>query len=366
MKELAPPGGIITDEWLEMVVVVSDDYRISYASPRFAQLLGLNAGEVTGKLCYQLLQRRESPCEDISPACPVSQVLHSGKACEGAHRCFQGQQTEGSYAIDCYPVRDKDGRAVQAISVVKSPGADPGRQKALGKMYRLAGMGELLDGVAHNLNTPLSAVVARAEMLGDRLRGLKQEMPQGKAAGDDAFVAKLDKSIRDAEVIVANALKLSDSIKNMMNKRLHEEEDTPQMISLNHLIKEELQFLEADMVFKHEITKACVLDESLPAVRGVYHHFSQSIIEIVRNILDSFNGSDRKELTITTRRDERAIHVEFSYTGLDRGQPCQTSDAMRLANVSALLQPYGAVLTVIRRPHDNRYTITIPCGGSGR
>ena len=149
-------------------------------------------------------------------------------------------------------------------------------------MYRLAGMGELLDGLAHNFNTPLSAVVARAEMLRDRLQGIKQETQTG--AADDPLLSKLDKSIRDAEVIVTNALKLSDNIKNMMNKRLHEDDDAPQMISLNQLIREDLQFLEADMKFKHEITKTCSLDESLPAVKGVYHHFSQSIIQIIRNI----------------------------------------------------------------------------------
>lgn len=243
---------------------------------------------------------------------------------------------------------------------------DPARQKVLDKMYRLAGMGELLDGVAHNLNTPLSAVMARAEMLVDRLRGLKQETPQGAAPAPEALTAKLDKSIRDAEVIVTNALKLADGIKNMMNKRLHEEEDAPQMISLNQLIKDELQFLEADMVFKHEITKTCTLDESLPAVRGIYYHFSQSLIEIVRAMLASLAGSDRKELTITTRRNDDTVLVEFNDTGLDGDRPGQDFSALRLASVSALLKPYGAALTVSRKPHDNRYILTIPCGNGGR
>ena len=230
-------------------------------------------------------------------------------------------------------------------------------------MYRLAGMGELLDGLAHNLNTPLSAVVARAEMLRDRLQGIKQETQTG--AADDALLAKLDKSIRDAEVIVTNALKLSDNIKNMMNKRLHEDDDAPQMISLNQLIREDLQFLEADMKFKHEITKTCSLDDSIPAIRGVYHHFSQCFIQIVRHVLDSFAGADKKELTITSRRDNSVILLEFRDTGPERGNACRAACAMRLAYVTELLKPYGAELTVVRSPNDNRHTISIPCKPAG-
>jgi signal transduction histidine kinase len=240
---------------------------------------------------------------------------------------------------------------------------EPAGQKALSKIYRLAGMGELLDGLAHNLNTPLSAVVARAEMLRDRLQGIKQEIQN--SAADDALISKLDKSIRDAEVIVTNALKLSDNIKNMMNKRLHEDEEAPQMISLNHLLKEELQFLEADMKFKHEITKTYSLEESLPAVKGVYHHFSQSIIQIIRNILDSLTGADKKELTITSRREDAAIHLEFRDTGLDLGNACRDSCAVRLATVTELLKPYGAILTVVRSPNNNLHTIRIPSAPAG-
>jgi C4-dicarboxylate-specific signal transduction histidine kinase len=200
-------------------------------------------------------------------------------------------------------------------------------------------------------------------MLRDRLQGLRQENQQGVA--DDALISRLDKCIRDAEVIVTNALKLSDNIKNMMNKRLHEDEDAPQMISINQLIREELQFLEADMKFKHEITKTCALDESLPAVKGVYHHFSQSIVQIIRNILDSLKSADKKELTITSKRDGSAIHLEFRDSGLDRGNSCNDSCAVRLENVTELLKPYGAILTVVRSPNNNLHTISIPCVPAG-
>ena len=49
------------------------------------------------------------------------------------------------------------------------------------RMYRFAAIGELFDGIAHNLNTPLSAVLARAEMLVERLKDQKKGEQKNKA-----------------------------------------------------------------------------------------------------------------------------------------------------------------------------------------
>ena len=164
---------------------------------------------------------------------------------------------------------------MQVLSILSTEQDANDTQSTLNLLYRLASIGNLLHGLAHNVNTPLSAVIARAEMLGERVKKLKEEQPTKTEKGDDTFNAKLDKCVRDAEVIVVNAMKISGIIRNMMNKRLQEEEDSPQMLNLSSLLREELQFLEADMTFKHEIQKTYNLDESPPLIKGVYYHFSQ-------------------------------------------------------------------------------------------
>jgi len=368
MKKLVPLFKTITNGPVEMVVIISPDYRVSYASPRVAQLAGIEGEDIRGKFCYQLLQQREEPCEDAAFPCPLRQVVNSGDVCVTSQDYLRAGRGEGTLAVNCYPLRGSDDEIAHVISVFREDAISTIKPE-LSWMYRLAAIGDLLHGLAHNVNTPLSAVMARGEMLGERLKGLKDEQ-SAQAAEGDAFTSKMDKNIRDAEVIVANTLKISGIIRNMMQKRLQEEEDTPQMLNLSQLLQEELQFLEANMMFKHEIKKTYLLEESLPFIKGVYYHFSQSFTHIMNHVMEVLDGSDVKELTIKSKHDDTALYIEIHHTGLEGGdstekEPMQPSDGMWLTQVNTLLKPYNAEVEIISKPHDTLYTIRIPYTISG-
>lgn len=244
-------------------------------------------------------------------------------------------------------------------------------ESELGRIYRFAAMGELFNGIGHNLNTPLSAVMARGEMLVERLKKMKQDYRKLAETGEDSFESVLNKNVRDAEVIVANTLKLSGIIRNMMQKGVQESEEGPQMLNLSYLLKEELKFLEADMKFKHEIERKYLLDESLPYIKGVYFHFSQSFTNIIRNAMESLDQSEVKELTVTSKYDESNIYIEIHDTGsvaaenIAQGNQPSPPKEMRLAQIHELLKPYNAELKIRGKPHDNLYTIRIPYKSDG-
>jgi signal transduction histidine kinase len=266
-------------------------------------------------------------------------------------------------------LRNSKNEVVQVLSILKVAGDANDTQSTLDLLFRLASIGNLLHGLAHNVNTPLSAVIARAEMLGERVKGLKEEQSTKAEEGDDKSTAKLEKCVRDAEVIVVNAMKITGIIRNMMNKRLQEEENSPQMLNLTSLLREELQFLEADMTFKHEIQKTSNLDESPPLIRGIYYHFSQCFTNIMNTIMKSFDGSDVKELIVSSKHNDDTIYIEIHDTGLVEGQDIQeggfqTFNGTWLKQAKELLRPYSGELTVSNKPHDNLYTISIPYGVS--
>ncbi|TNF53452.1 HAMP domain-containing histidine kinase [bacterium] len=355
----------ITEESLGLAIIINSDYSISYMSPRLFELSAADQREADKKLCYQLLYQRNEPCEERDSPCPLRQVVNSGEMCSSSQKYLAKGKEASSYSVDCYPLRNSKDEVVQVLSILKATGDAHNTQSTLDLLYRLASIGNLLHGLAHNVNTPLSAVIARAEMLGERVKGLKEEQLTKTEEGDDKLTAKLDKCVRDAEVIVVNAMKISGIIRNMMNKRLQEEEDSPQMLNLTSLLREELQFLEADMTFKHEIQKTYNLDQSPPLIKGVYYHFSQCLTNIINTIMKSFDGSDVKELTVSSNHNDDTIYIEIHDTGLVHGPDIQEgeyqpSNGTWLKHAKELLRPYRGELTVSNKPHDNLYTISIP------
>jgi signal transduction histidine kinase len=356
---------IITGEVSERLMVINSDYRVVYAGPLVSQLGALRGEEIQGRFCYQVLRQREDPCEEMDTPCPLQQVMKSGKPFKSFQSYLNAKREEVPFSVDCYPLKGEGEEVVQAVYVMNNLEESDKMELELGRICRFAAIGELFHGIAHNLNTPLSAVMARAEMLEERLRKLKGVQGESKKESESASGSNLDKNIRDADVIVSNAMKLSEIIRNMMQKGMQEGEAAPQMLNLSYLLKEELKFLEADMKFKHEIKKTYALEESIPYIEGVYFHFSQSFTNIIKNVMESIDGSEIKELTVSSRYDKENICIEIHDTGLEakeitHGREPLTPGEMRLNHALELLKPYKAELKVRSKPHDNLYTICIP------
>lgn len=371
MQELSFNSKILMGEIAEGLIVISPDYRIRCASPLIVRLTGLEEEELRNKFCYQILRQREAPCEGFPHECPLKEVIHSGKPVRSFQHYLNAQKEEVSLAVEWYPIEGERGEVTYIIGVLKDVAELNGVKSNVERLSRFAAMGELFHGIGHNLNTPLSAVMARGEMLVERLKRLREGSRKKMRGSGEASESPLDKCVRDAEVIVANAVKLAEIIRNMMQKGIQESEELPQMLNLSALLKEELTFLESDMKFKHEIEKRYFLDDSVPYIQGVYHHFSQSFINLIRNAMESLGQSDIKELTITSKYDKNSVYIEIHDTGAlaqkgtkGRHRPL-TLREMRFDLACELLKLYGAEVKVKSKSQDNLYAIRIPYKSTG-
>jgi len=210
---------------------------------------------------------------------------------------------------------------------------------------RLASIGLLASGIAHNINTPLMGIY-----------GLAQIMKMKYS------------SMAEVDDILVQTERVHQIIQNMMWKSRQDQDKTAQELDLSELLREELKFLEADLEFKHNVEKEIQLATDLPVVRGVYSDFSQAIMNIVRNALDAMWDRQSRKLRIATVRDGEGIIVEVEDTGcgipeekLDRifapffttkpvlgrekkDEP--TGTGLGLSTAHRLLEPYGVTFKV--------------------
>jgi len=165
-------------------------------------------------------------------------------------------------------------------------------QSQLMTAQKLEQIGLLASGLAHNLRSPLGGIKGYSQLL-------QADFPETE---------ELDMILEEVRI-------MESAINNLMIKSRRDHKKEEEVIDLNQLIKLELEFLEANMFFKHEISKEVTLDPDLPSILGVYFHFSQTFSNIMHNAMDAVFESENKMIAVKTYCVGGKIYIEVSDTG---------------------------------------------------
>ena len=171
--------------------------------------------------------------------------------------------------------------------------------------FRVVPMSLILQGVAHNLNTPLGTIRGRAELLQHHIKknsGLIDAVADEKVRSDIVqFHAKLDRGIGE---IVAQVDKASALIKGFSDKVSNEMNSYESEIDLNALIEHEIQFMGSSLYFKHKIKKETEFDPTIPFVKALYRDFSQAIYNLIVDSMKATGSKPEKLMKIKTFKDQ--------------------------------------------------------------
>ncbi|GBD92599.1 sporulation kinase E [bacterium BMS3Abin05] len=157
---------------------------------------------------------------------------------------------------------------------------------------RLASIGALATGIAHNLNNPLTSIVGFTEML-------KMKYPDEP----------------DLNSILRAANQMEKTVLIIMDRRKKEYDSQKQSLQLNEVISDSLQLLDVNTQFRYGLKKAVHLDPNLPPVFGKYGDFSLSLDAILYNAAEAMENCEEKILTVSSRMAKEGIQIEISDTG---------------------------------------------------
>jgi len=167
-------------------------------------------------------------------------------------------------------------------------------QSRAARQERLASVGQLAAGVAHEINNPLGGILTFASLV-------REELPP-----DSPYRADLDEVVNQAvrcREIVANLLEFS---------RQREAQMVP--ADLNEILTRTLALLEKQAKF-HDIKIERRLDPELPRIVVDESQMQQVFMNIILNAADAMD--ERGSLTIRTGHDasRRQVFVRISDTG---------------------------------------------------
>jgi len=164
---------------------------------------------------------------------------------------------------------------------------------------KLASVGRLAAGVAHEINNPLAIIDQKAGLMTD-LFGLTEDFKHKE---------KLVKSIDG----IHNAVERCKVITHRLLGFARRMDVVYERIDINALLQEVLGFLEQEALFNH-IYFELVFDENLPMIFSDRGQLQQVFLNIINNGIDAI-GNDGEIVLTTSSKDNATIDVSICDNG---------------------------------------------------
>jgi signal transduction histidine kinase len=144
----------------------------------------------------------------------------------------------------------------------------------------LAHMGSLMGGMVHNLNTPLMWVMGRAQLIQSR----NEKLDTSSGRGSEELAVVKEKNGKDIRSIQDGADKI-DHILKSLGYKIQMINEGYTSIELKEYLEMEIDFLMADMRFKHETARDVKLDSRSCYVKCDYNALSYAVTGIINVVI---------------------------------------------------------------------------------
>lgn len=280
----------LLESFPDLILVVGLDGRYSFVSSRSRDLLGRLPAEMRGKKVDDAEQ--EQSAEFVALYHDVSTGAKKFGFCE-----FGARHRDGSWRsmrANASPLFDSEGTASGVIMSVRDITIERKLEQQIIQSERLAAMGQMIGGFAHELNNPLTSIMGVAELLQE---GEKSETTRKQ-------LVMLQQQARRAADIVQNLMYFS---------RPPAPGKGP--INLSELVQRTLH-LHAYSLRKNNITVDFLPEPTLPVVNGDSHQLMQIFLNLILNAEQAMREArDLGTLRIRLEKLNRAIAVTFQDDG---------------------------------------------------
>jgi two-component system, NtrC family, sensor kinase len=275
------------------VQIVSAEYEILRANLKFAAVCGKDIGAIIGRKCYDVFAKRDRPCD----GCPLAEALSKDARTRAPLRNVISRL---EFEANAYPLGTG---AVPDSAVLSYRDITEERRlhRELVQQEKMAAIGVLAGGVAHEINNPLGGILAFTQLM------------KRDALGNGTLIADLEEVERAAircKKIVADLLEFS---------RVTRESDRLP-VDINILLEKIFPFVQCE-IRSYNVELDFRASSPLPRVLANPDRLQQVFINLMTNACHAMPKGGT--LTVETREEGKGEWIVVSVADTGVGIPAE-------------------------------------------
>lgn len=192
-------------------------------------------------------------------------------------------------------VYSNKGEIIGSIAIIKDVTEKTELEQKIYNTEKLASIGTLAAGVAHEINNPLSIIFGFIDLLSEKFQPNSPEYEDLKI---------IEENTNNAKKIVENLLGFARITEGL--------EDT---VDIKHSIDTIINIVKNTLMTK-KINLVTKIPERLPKIKGDTREFQQVIFNLINNSISAMNETGGGTLTLSACIENNWVHISVSDTGI--------------------------------------------------
>lgn len=179
---------------------------------------------------------------------------------------------------------------------------------------KMASLGRLVSGFAHEINTPIGIAVTAASTLDDAGQSINYMLSQDEVNEND-LVAALETIAEAGKMTLANLHRAAGLVRSFKRTSIDQSEDTKRLFKLSDIIQDIILSLASK--FKNTAIRIEPHSSTEINIYGYPGVISQILANLLINsYIHGFeNGSKAGKITIEARQENNTVYLDYADTG---------------------------------------------------
>ena len=268
------------------IYTINDHWQLVAVNKSKADALHSDGDTLSGQTCYRAFFSRNTPCDH----CQVAQTINKKESRKWLVSWFGDDHLPQEWQVNAYPIPSTQASSARAVIVWQDRTDERRLENSLLQAGKLAAIGQLAAGVAHEINNPLTAINANAQML-------KMLMP------------KSDENYEAVELIALAGDRATKVVRGLLDFA-RQAQYTFDADDINESIQQALDLVQ------YQLNSSSVqviqnMSQQLPLVVASWEHLKSVWLNLIVNARDAVqNLPDNRQIEIITRMDKDKGHVQ--------------------------------------------------------